>query len=275
MGKFTRKEIIENLRKKIDQGKPVIIGASGVGIIAKTAEKAGIDIVMAYCTGPARLNGNFGLLGYMGYVDCNGISLEMGHKIIDRVKNTPVVAGVGPADPYRDIERLVEELLDIGFSGITNVPTVGGHDGALRNLLEKEKMGYNAEVELIRMCRKKDIFTVGYAFNEEQVRQMVEAGVDVVCPHAGITADKGIAYEGIPSVEAAAEKVKRLKEIAERENPEVFVACHGGPFTDPESVKKGMEIAGTNMFVGASTIERIPVENAIFDTVSEFEKIRL
>lgn len=275
MSKFTRQEVLDRLHKKISSGKPVIIGASGVGIIAKTAEKAGIDIIMAYCTGPARLNGNFGLVGYMGYVDCNGISIEMGHKMIDRVVDTPMVAGVGPADPYRDVERLVEELLNIGFSGITNVPTVGGHEGAIRNLLEKENKGYNAEVELIRMCRKKDIFTVGYAFDEDQTKQMVQAGVDLVCPHAGITADKTIQYEGIPSVEAAAEKMRRLKEVALRENPEVLVACHGGPFVDPQTVEQGLKLADMNVFVGASTIERIPVENAIYDTVSEFVNINL
>lgn len=275
MSRFTRREILDRLEKKNRSGKPVIIGASGVGIIAKTAEKAGIDVIMAYCTGPARLNGNFGLVGYMGYVDCNGISIEMGNKMMDRVKDTPMVAGVGPADPYRDVDELIEELLEIGFSGITNVPTVGGHDGALRELLEKENKGYNAEVELIRRCREQDIFTVGYAFDEEQVKAIVQAGVDIVCPHAGITADKAIQYKGIPTIEAAAQKMRRLKETAHRENPEVLVACHGGPFVDPESARQGFKLAGMNIFVGASAIERIPVENAIYDTVSQFENILL
>jgi len=275
MGKFTRQGILQQLREKKQQKEPIIIGASGVGLIAKTADMAGIDIIMAYCTGPVRLNGNFGLVSYMGYVDCNGISIQMGHKMVDRVQNTPMVAGVGSADPYRDIDLLVDELLDIGFSGITNVPTVGGHDGAMLESLERHGVGYNCEVELIRKCRNRNIFTIAYAFNQEQTRAMVQAGVDIVCPHAGLTADRTINHTRTPSVEEAAEEIAKMKQIAFKENPEVLVACHGGPFVDPDSVEKGLKLSDTGIFVGASTIERIPVEKAIFDLITDFKQITL
>lgn len=275
MRRFTRKEILARLHEKINRNEPIIIGASGVGIIAKKAEEANIDIIMTYCTGPTRLNGNFGLLAYMGYVDCNGISIDMGNKMLDLVKDTPIVGGIGPADPYRDIDELIDEMMEMGFSGITNVPTVGGHDGALLELLEKYELGFNSEVELIRKCRQKDIFTVAYAFDEEQTRAMVEAGVDVVCPHAGITADKSMQYANVPDVVVAAEKVKRLKEVAYQVNPDVLIACHGGPFVDPESVQEGLRLAKTNIFVGASAIERIPVEEGVYNSVLEYTKITL
>ena len=273
--RFTRKEFLARLNAKRAAGKPIIIGASGVGIIGKTADRAGIDIIMAYCTGPTRLNGNAGQLGYMAYVDSNGTSIEMGKKILDRVKDTPMVAGIGPADPYRDIDETIDELIELGFSGITNVPTVGGHEGALRTLLEQHGVGYNGEVELIRKCHEKDIFTIAYAFNVEETEAMVKAGADILCPHVGVTKDKAFTYESMTTVEQAAVKINAMKKAAKAINPEVFVACHGGPFADPESVQEGFKLTGAEAFVGASTVERIPVEKAIEEVVGEFSNLKL
>lgn len=275
MSRFTYEEVMDKLNAKRKAKKPIIIGAGGIGLIAKSADKAGIDLIMSYCTGPVRMNGNSGQLGYMGYVDSNGVTLEMGNKINDRVTNTPMVGGIGVGDPYRDIDRLIDEMMEIGFSGITNVPTVGGHSGALRQIMEDNGIGYNGEVELIKKCHKKNIFTIAYAFDEEQVKAVVNAGADIVCPHVGVTADKAIKYTHMLTVELAAEKINRLYEVAVKENPNVIVACHGGPFVDPESVQKGFNLTKTEAFVGASTIERIPVEAAIYEAVQKFSSLKL
>lgn len=272
--KFTRQEVLEKLNKKRAMKRPIIIGAGGVGLIAKAADKAGIDIIMSYCTGPVRMNGNAGQLGYMQYVDCNGISMEMGHKIIDRVTHTPMVAGIGVGDPYRDIDWLIDELMEIGFSGITNVPTLGGHSGALRKSMEAAGIGFNGEIKLIKKCHDKDIFTIAYAFDEDQVRGMVQAGTDIICPHVGVTQDKAFNFD-VLTVEKAAEKINRLYDVAIKENPEVIVACHGGPFADPESVQKGFNLTKADAFVGASTVERIPTEEAIYHVVEEFSSLTL
>jgi predicted TIM-barrel enzyme len=275
MSRFSRKEILDRLNKKRAAKQPIIIGAGGIGLIAKAADKAGIDLIMSYCTGPVRMNGNSGQLGYMGYVDSNGVTLRMGHMIIDRVRNTPMVGGVGVADPYRDIDRLIEELMEIGFSGVTNVPTVGGHSGALRQLMEDNGVGFNGEVKLVENCSKRDIFTIAYAFDEDQTRKMVAAGTDIICPHVGVTGDKSIQYKTMLTVDQAAEKINRLYDVAVAENPDVIVACHGGPFVDPESVQRGFDLTRAQAFVGASTVERIPVENAIYEAVGRFSRLKL
>ena len=275
MGRFSRQEILNRLNQKRMMKKPIIIGAAGIGLIAKVADKAGIDIIMSYCTGPVRLNGNPGKIGYMGYTDSNGVTLEMGNKMISQAKNTPFVGGIGVADPYRDQDRLIDEMLEVGFSGVTNVPTVGGHAGALRQIMEDYGVGFNGEVALIEKCRKRDIFTIAYAFNEEQTRAIVAAGADIICPHVGTTADKSIQYKAVPTVEDAAVKINRMYEVAIKENPDVIVSCHGGPFIDPKSVQKGFDLTQVDAFVGASTVERIPLEAAIFDAVTAFTHLRL
>ena len=42
---FTRKEINARLRQKIADKKPIVIGGAGIGLVAKIADQAGIDLL--------------------------------------------------------------------------------------------------------------------------------------------------------------------------------------------------------------------------------------
>ena len=68
---------------------------------------------------------------------------------------------------------------------------------------------------------------------------------------------------------------QRYFDIAMRENPDVFVVTHGGPFEDPESVRQVFENTDVHGFIGASSIERIPVERAVTEVVTQFKALRL
>ena len=57
MRQFTRAEILARLRTKIKNNQPIIMGGAGIGLIAKVADRAGIDAILAYNTGPFRMDG--------------------------------------------------------------------------------------------------------------------------------------------------------------------------------------------------------------------------
>ena len=135
------------------------MGGAGIGLIAKVADRAGIDAILAYNTGPFRMDGHGSFAGYLAYGDSNAITLELGSKLLPVVENTPVIAGIGAADPYRDIGRLMTEMIDIGFSGIINVPTTGLYGGDMREHIDHTGLGYPEEIKLTRMCRERDIFS--------------------------------------------------------------------------------------------------------------------
>jgi predicted TIM-barrel enzyme len=97
---FSRAEILARLRKKIDAGEPIVLGGAGIGLVAKIIDRAGIDIIMAYNTGPFRMDGHGSLAGYLAYGDANAITLDLALRILPVVENTPVIAGIGAADPY-------------------------------------------------------------------------------------------------------------------------------------------------------------------------------
>lgn len=276
MGKFSRQEMRARIREKIARKEPIILGGAGIGLIAKVADQAGIDFILAYNTGPFRMDGWAAGAGYLAYGDCNAITERLGAQLIKVAPNTPVIAGVGAADPYRNIEYFVKSLIEQGFSGVTNVPSCTAYGpGDFRDNLEKTGLGYGCEVDMVAMCDRNDIFTVAYAHDEDNVRAMVQAGVDIVCPHCGGTSGGSVGAVRALTMEEACEKTQRMFELAKKENPEVFVCCHGGPFSSPEDVRICFEKTDVHGFIGASSIERLPVERAVFETVTQFKSLRL
>jgi len=68
--------------------------------------------------------------------------------------------------------------------------------------------------------------------------------------------------------------VQEIAEAARGVNGEVLVLCHGGPIAMPEDARFILErCEGVHGFYGASSVERLPVEEAIRGTVEEFKKL--
>jgi predicted TIM-barrel enzyme len=228
---------------------------------------------MAYNTGPFRMDGHGSLAGYLAYGDANAITLELGRKLLPVVDNTPVVGGIGAADPYRDVAVLVDEYLALGFSGITNVPTAGLYDGKFRRHIDATGLGYPREVELIRLCRERDVFTVAYAFSPEEAAAMAAAGADVVGAHVGLTSGGFVGAAETLSLDEACAATERMVEAAVAARSDVLVVAHGGPFEDADSVRTALGQTGVHGYLGASSIERLPVERAVTEIVRTLKSL--
>jgi predicted TIM-barrel enzyme len=275
MKQFTRQEILSRLRAKIDKGAPITMGGAGIGLVAKAADRAGIDILMAYNTGPFRMDGHPSFSGYLAYGDSNAMTLRLARQILPVVENTPVIGGIGAGDPYRDLKQLIDEMMAAGFSGITNVPTAGVYDGDMRRHIDEMGIGYPEEVKLIKMCRSRDIFTVAYAFTEEECAKMAEAGADIIGTHVGVTSGGMIGGKGVPTIDLACEKTEKMCQAALKVKPDVILVSHGGPFEDPVSVQAAYDRTSVHGYLGASSVERIPVEKAILEVVKEFQSLTI
>jgi predicted TIM-barrel enzyme len=274
MRQFARQEVRARLRATMERGEPIVMAGAGIGLVAKAAERGGVDLLMAYNTGPFRMAGHGSLAGYLAYGDSNAITLALGREILNAIEDTPVIGGIGAADPFRDVGRLIGEMLETGFSGITNVPTAGLYDGIFRRHIDATGLGYPREVELIRACRERDVFTVAYAFSPAEARAMAEAGADIVGAHVGLTAGGWIGAESAVGLDAACTATQAMVEAARDGRRDVLVVAHGGPLEDPESVRRVFETTDVVGYLGASSIERLPVERAVSAIVREFKALR-
>jgi predicted TIM-barrel enzyme len=272
----TRRQILERLRQIIASERPIIGGGAGTGISAKFEEAGGVDLIVIYNSGRYRMAGRGSLSGLMPYGDANAIVMEMASEVLTIVKNTPVLAGICGTDPFRQMPLFLKQVEAAGFSGIQNFPTVGLIDGLFRQNLEETGMGYGLEVEMIRLAREMDLLTTPYCFTPDDATAMTQAGADVIVAHLGLTTKGSIGATTAVTLEQAPVKVQEIADAAKRANKDVIVLCHGGPISEPEDATYVLQrTAGVHGFYGASSMERLPVEKAITQTMKAYKAIRL
>ena len=272
---ISRDEALRRLRERIDQKIPIVGGGAGTGISAKFEEAGGIDLIIIYNSGRFRMAGRGSLAGLMPYGDANQIVIEMASEVLTVVKDTPVLAGVCASDPFRMIDKFLDEVKSVGFAGIQNFPTVGLIDGQFRANLEETGMGYDKEVELIRLARQKDLLTTPYAFNTSEAEQMAAAGADVIVAHMGLTTKGSIGAESGRTLDDSIRDVQAISDAAHGVSKEVIVLCHGGPIAMPEDAEYVLQrTTNVDGFYGASSMERLPVETALTTQTEAFKAIR-
>jgi predicted TIM-barrel enzyme len=271
-----RQEILRRLRAQIDAGRPIVGCGAGTGISAKFAEAGGADMIIIYNSGRYRMAGRGSLAGLLPYGDANGIVVEMASEVLPVVKDTPVLAGVCGTDPFRLMPVFLKQIKEMGFSGVQNFPTVGLFDGDFRRNIEATGMGYDKEIEAIRLAHQLDLFTSPYVFDPDQARAMVEAGADQLVAHVGLTTAGTIGASVAFSLDEAIGRVMGIAEAGRQARQDVIVICHGGPFDEPDTVAEAMKrMPGIQGFFGASSIERLPTERAIRGQVEAFKKMEV
>jgi predicted TIM-barrel enzyme len=273
---FTRQQVLERLRAIIAEGRPIIGGGAGTGISAKFEAAGGVDLIIIYNSGRYRMAGRGSLSGLMPYGDANAIVMDMAKEVLTVIKDTPVLAGVCGTDPFRQMPLFLKEVIAAGFSGIQNFPTVGLIDGLFRQNLEETGMGFGLEIEMIRLAHEMNLLTTPYCFNPEEAKAMAEAGADIVVAHLGLTTKGSIGATTAVTLENAPAKVQEIADAATSINPDVIVLCHGGPISEPPDAEYVLHrTKGVHGFYGASSMERLPVEKAITETMKAYKTIRL
>ncbi|MDS0295496.1 phosphoenolpyruvate hydrolase family protein [Halogeometricum luteum] len=276
--KIDREESLRRLSETAAQDEPIIGAGAGTGISAKFAERGGVDLLIIYNSGRYRMNGRGSLAGMLPYGDANEIVVEMGHEVLPVVEDTPVLAGVNGTDPFRQMDVFIEDLKRRGFSGVQNFPTVGliDEDSEFRQNLEETGMGYDEEVEMIREASEQGMLTCPYVFDPDQARRMTEAGADVVVAHMGLTTSGDIGAETAMDLDEASDRVQSIRDAVAEVDEETMVICHGGPIAWPDDAAYVLEnTEGVVGFFGASSIERLPTEEAIERQAAEFKDIDL
>lgn len=274
MKRLNREKYLEDFRKEIRQGKAVMACAAGNGLIARLEEKNKADMIIVYNSGRYRMNGIASIAGNLPIGDANQIVMEMGKtQILNMVKHTPVVAGIYGVDPTRNMSEFLDELAGIGYSGVINFPTVGKLSGPIRKELEQVGLGFKKEVESLVLAKEKGFFTMAYCYHADEARMLAEAGIDIIVSHVGLTAGGDVGVKEKDSLELTIEKTEEILSAAVQIKEEIIPMCHGGAIVTPEDVKRVIANSCAQGFVAASSIERLPVEAAIGDTLGALKGI--
>ena len=272
----TRAELIARFQDMVARGEPIIGGGAGTGLSAKCEEAGGIDLIVIYNSGRYRMAGRGSLAGLLAYGNANDIVMEMAGEVLPVVTHTPVLAGVNGTDPFLNLDHFLRRVRDIGFAGVQNFPTVGLIDGTFRANLEETGMGFDLEVDMIRAASELDLLTTPYVFDTDSAAAMAEAGADIVVCHMGLTAGGAIGAETGVTLEESVGLIDEWSRAARDVNPDIIVLCHGGPIAMPDDA--GYVLANAERvhgFYGASSMERLPVEEALTEQTRRFKQLSL
>jgi predicted TIM-barrel enzyme len=268
----SRAELVAKFQDMKRRGVPIVGGGAGTGLSAKCEEAGGIDLIILYNSGRFRMAGRGSLAGLLAYGDANAIVMEMAREVLPVVKRTPVLAGVNGTDPFRVMDRFLDDVKRIGFSGVQNFPTVGLIDGVFRANLEETGMSYALEVDMIRTAREKELLTSPYVFGEADAEAMAQAGADIIVVHLGLTTGGAIGAKTALKLEDCPAMVDRWAAAALAVNPDALVLVHGGPVAMPDDALFVLRnTRHCHGFYGASSMERLPTEQAIREQTETFK----
>ncbi len=274
---YTKQEVRDRLQATLNQNKAIIAAGAGTGISAKFIEKGGADLIIIYNSGRFRMAGHGSSAGLMAYGDANAVALEIGeYEVLPVVEEVPVICGVHGSDPRRRMWHHLLKVKEMGFSGVNNFPTHAIIDGHLRQVLEETGMGFAKEVEMVRLATMMGLFSIVYVAKPEEARQMAEVGADAIIAHVGTTVGGSIGVvDATCSMDEAVERTQAIMEAGRVVNPDIFCLAHGGPINTPEDVRVILDKTQVQGFVGASSLERMGVEESLTSLTRAFKSLTL
>ena len=272
---YTREEVRERLSKALSRDEAIIAAGAGTGISAKFIERGGADLIIIYNSGRFRMAGHGSTAGLMAYGDANAVAMEIGEfEVLPVVEEIPVICGVHCTDPRRRMWHWLQQVKAMGFSGMNNFPTHSIIDGDFRQQLEETGMGVHKEVETVALSRKMDIFTIVYVASPQEAKDMAEAGADVIIAHVGCTVGGSIGVtDAAMTLDDAAVATQAIIDAGSSVRDDIIYLSHGGPIATPADAAFINEKTDAVGFVGASSLERMAVEESLTERTREFKSI--
>lgn len=137
-------------------------------------------------------------------------------------------------------------------------------------------MGYDKEVDLVRQAHELDLITTPYVFNVDEAKRMSQAGADIIVAHMGLTTSGSIGATSGKSLDECVELVQAIRDEAKKMKDDIIVLCHGGPIAAPNDAEYVLSrTKGVHGFYGASSVERLPVEEAITNVTKSFKSMKM
>ncbi len=272
-----KSEILARLGAEKNAGRAIYDALCGSGITAKFAARGGADLLTTFNLAYYRMQGLSSMAGYLPIGDANAITLELGERsILNVVRGCPVVAGVLATDPTRNMFSFVDRVEAVGFHGVMNCPTVALIDGNFRKDLEETGMGFSKEVDVLGYASRKGMFTKAFTTTPDEALAMAEAGVDNVIIHFGNSSGGSIGSNTVVPLDEAARRATAIFDaLLPRYRDRIFT-CHGGAIETPRDFEKLLDLESRfDGYVGGSSAERFPVEDAVPRAAQGFKSVRL
>jgi DNA-binding NtrC family response regulator/predicted TIM-barrel enzyme len=250
------------------------IGAAiGAGLVARSAVRGGADFILALNAGRVRVMGAPSAVCMLPIHDSNAFVAEFARReILGRV-DVPVLFGASTFDPRADIPALVRQIGAWGFDGVINFPTVVLLDPEAGAGMARYGLGWRREIELIAAAHGAGLLAAAYVRTVEQAADMADAGGDLICVNFGWTAGGFAGEPATQDIAGAAAEARALFQQVRRRRAKVLCFVEGGPISTPQAAAEVCQASNADGYVASSTVDRIPLESAVFDAAAAFKAV--
>jgi predicted TIM-barrel enzyme len=276
MARFTRDEIVSRLQAVRTADGVLFDAFCGSGITAKMSARGGADMVTTHILAFFRMQGLSSMAGYLPIGDANAITLEIGERYLANVvPDCPVMAGILCGDPTRDMRRFVHTLVDGGFDGIMNAPTVALIDGQYRKDLEETGLGYAHEIDILGYASSQGIFTKAFCTTPDEALAMAAAGVDNIIVHFGNSSGGSIGSTSVMLLDGMVERTVAICDALAECFDDRIITVHGGSIEAPDDFAALLrQVPRLDGYIGGSSAERFPIEVSVSKAAEAFKGVR-
>jgi predicted TIM-barrel enzyme/DNA-binding NtrC family response regulator len=254
-------------------GRFLVGAAIGTGMAAQSAMRGGADFLLALSAGRIRCMGEPSIAAMLPLKESNALVMEFARsEILPRAK-VPVFFGASTFDPRLDLSQLVDRVIEAGFAGIANFPTAILIDGAYRRFLEDEGLGFGRELELLELAKAAGLTTLAYTHTIDEARVAAERGIAIVNIDLGWNMGGVLGVDTDLRIEEAALMANTIARAVHAVSPATRCVVEGGPIVSPRQLEELCQIARVDGYIGGSTIDRVPSENAMEVVTAAFKAI--
>ena len=292
--KFSRAQIMKILSQRIKRGESIFVANASAGMVAKYSEQNGADIVSVNSWARFRYRGHpepLPTLWWGGSNEMKDNVFDVHHEMANALDNVPLVAGLEAYDSlFRHTDELLDKAMNIGYDGIQNFPSYGYYI-PMRMLRDAAGFGFKRELEMIKLARERDIFTMAYAFWADDAKEFVKRGADVIIAHAGWvtggstgapepgTVDFDFKKEGFRGhprdLDGTIQLAQEIATAAREINPKQIVLITGGSLNSPENAQIIIDKCDVDGFEVGHAIDAIPIEKELMRIGKEYKSLQL
>ncbi|MEZ5649824.1 MAG: phosphoenolpyruvate hydrolase family protein [Burkholderiaceae bacterium] len=256
--------LIRRFRRTLRQPNGFLVGAAvGAGMTARAAEAGGADFLLALTAGRMRMMGAPSMASHLPLADSNELSESFAASEVLSQCKVPVFVGLSAMNPAQRLDDWIARSAQAGFPGVVNWPTSVLYPPRIQQMLEDAGVGFSRELALLGSARAAGLAALAYVGTTGQALRALGAGVELICVNLGWTTGGRTGVRSEVVLEDVALRVRSVSRAVRRAAPRALIFVEGGPLETAAQVGSILRDAHFHGFVGGSSLERLPIEDAV------------